>query len=226
MRFAPYSFSKINTYLKCPRLFWFKYVKGYEEPATPAMEFGKTVHRIIGEMIDTKRLPDLNLEFPDEKTAMLAQKMITISKNFLGSLNIVHEFGAELSFGLTKDFKLTEFDSGEALFHGIIDYVAIIEGVDDLIQLVVDWKTGFSRNDPLQLELYMLAFETRYQTKGVFVNLRNGNVQLVEKDETAKEKLFNLVYMIEGDELFEQNVGRQCKRCYFEEICQGGVENE
>lgn len=227
MRFAPYSFSKINTYLKCPRLFWFKYVKGYEEPAMPAMEFGKAVHGIIGAMIEEKRLPDLKLEFLDEKTVKLAKKMILTAQNFLNSLSIIHEFGSELSFGLTREFQLTEFDGEDAIFHGIIDYAAIIEGVDEPVQLVVDWKTGFGRNEPLQLELYMLAFETRYPTKGAFVNLRNGNVQLIEKDEEAtKEKLFDIVNQIESDEIFEPNVSSKCKKCYFKEICQGGVSDE
>lgn len=228
MKYAPYSYSRISTYLQCPRRFFFKYIEGYSEPPTEAMEFGKLVHETVSSVIEYKDYPDSFYDL-NEKDQAVVDKMLDTALNFRRNIGIIYEYGCEIGFGLDKNLETVDFASQEAIFRGVIDYLILFDDFDKYAKLLVDWKTGYSQPDKLQLEFYSLVFKDdipKKAVKGAFVNLRTGKVEIVEPRENITEIFWNTIETIENDEAFEPKEGSWCKYCAFKDICKGGCENE
>jgi len=195
MKYAPYSYSRISTYLQCPRRFFYKYIR-------------KLVHETVSNVIEYKDYPD-NFYNLDEKDQAVVDKMLDTALNFRRNIGIIYEYGCEIGFGLDKNLETVDFASQEAIFRGVIDYLILFDDFDKYAKLLVDWKTGYSQPDKLQLEFYSLVFKDD-----------------IEPRENIVETFWNTIETIENDEVFETKEGSWCKYCAFKDICKGGCENE
>jgi hypothetical protein len=142
MSVAPWSFSKIKAFEKCPRQFYhLKVVKDYKEPETEAMLYGTDFHEACELYIrDGKDLPG-RFEF--------ARPMLEAIKAKPG------EKLCEYELGLTEDLEPCGFKDENVWFRGIADLIVL----NGDTAWVIDYKTGRNTRyaDTGQLELMALA---------------------------------------------------------------------
>ena len=142
MSVAPWSFSKIKAFEKCPKQFYhLKVVKDYKEPETEAMLYGTDFHEACELYIrDGKDLPG-RFEF--------VRPMLEAIKAKPG------EKLCEYELGLTEDLEPCGFKDENVWFRGIADLIVL----DGATAWVIDYKTGRNTRyaDTGQLELMALA---------------------------------------------------------------------
>ena len=142
MSVAPWSFSKIKAFEKCPKQFYhLKVVKDYREPETEAMLYGTEFHEACELYIrDGKELPG-RFEF--------ARPMLEALKAKPG------EKLCEYELGLTEALEPCGFKDENVWFRGIADLIVLHEDT----AWVIDYKTGRNTRyaDTGQLELMALA---------------------------------------------------------------------
>jgi len=142
MSVAPWSFSKIKAFEKCPKQFYhLKVAKNYTEPETGAMLYGTEFHEACELYVrDGKELPG-RFEFArgmlDALIAKPGEKL------------------CEYELGLTEDLQPCGFKDENVWFRGIADLIVL----DGDTAYVVDYKTGRNTRyaDTGQLELMALA---------------------------------------------------------------------
>ena len=142
MSVAPWAFSKIKAFEKCPRQFYhLKVVKDYTEPETEAMLYGTDFHEACELYIrDGKELPG-RFEF--------VRSMLEAIKAKPG------EKLCEYELGLTEGLEPCGFKDENVWFRGIADLIVL----DGDTAWVIDYKTGRNTRyaDTGQLELMALA---------------------------------------------------------------------
>jgi len=142
MSVAPWSFSKIKAFEKCPKQFYhLKVVKDYTEPETEAMLYGTEFHEACELYIrDNKELPG---------RFGYARPMLDALRAKPG------EKLCEYELGLTEDLEPCGFKDENVWFRGIADLIVL----DDDTAYVIDYKTGRNTRyaDTGQLELMALA---------------------------------------------------------------------
>ena len=142
MSVAPWSFSKIKAFEKCPKQFYhLKVAKDYTEPETEAMLYGTEFHAACEEYVrDGKELPG-RFEFARDMLDALIAKP--------------GEKLCEYELGLTEDFQPCGFKDENVWFRGIADLIVLDGGT----AYVIDYKTGRNTRyaDTGQLELMALA---------------------------------------------------------------------
>jgi len=119
LKFAPYSFSKINTFVQCPRKFKYSYIDKLPRGETDktALYKGSALHNILE-------------NYPNAGTHKLAPKYQPIIDKFLKSKYLHYlerESVKELSIGLTPQLTPCEYKDKSAMFRGFIDYFTIID---------------------------------------------------------------------------------------------------
>ena len=205
---------------------------------TPALEHGKAVHTCIAEP-PTEGVPEnvrqesevarntYDLDTPGDSTKIIPMgtELLTPDEDALfGFCGIVE--GHELPFALTAEWEPVGFDSSEAVFRGIIDYLRLsVIGNRVVDALIVDWKTGSSKADKFQLDGYALYcllvfrspvtaefFYTKSNTKDIY---RYSPEDVLILADELREHLFDLV----SAEDFPMTPGKHCNWCSFKEEC-------
>ncbi len=215
----PYSFTKISTYIRCPRWYKFSYVDGKPEFRADTFSLGSEVHRAIAHFLQTGEIKiDDSQLLPSQ--ADLARTMV---KKAVGMLDVLGQVVAvEHRFALDDFANPVGFDDPSALVRGIIDLVTVDSGG----YYIWDWKTGKSRKaDALQLRLYMLAGSVLFGDEIIgagFVYLPSAKTEIIYNDYTldsAWRTLMDLINKIEGDTAFSPNPGTHCYYCPHATYC-------
>ena len=227
--------SKINTYLKCPREFKYRYVDEIEVEPNEYMELGTNVHLIAEKY--AKIYGDNPQENPRYYLDLIArQEKINVDEIDTHLDSLASFFNTAF---IEKDYKL--FSQEEYLidekhnFSGITD---IILETSDKNLIVIDYKTGSSSSfNKCRLELgyYKMLVESNYDrnviSAGIFFTKDNKLRLLHFKDNDN-----NRIYMCnqelkEGlDTLYEvrKNVNEAkfpkeeqflCRYCTYSSIC-------
>ena len=227
--------SKINTYLKCPREFKYRYVDEIEVEPNEYMELGTNVHLIAEKY--AKIYGDNPQENPRYYLDLIArQEKINVDEidTHLDSL----DYFFNTAF-IEKDYKL--FSQEEYLidekhnFSGITD---IILETSDKNLIVIDYKTGSSSSfNKCRLELgyYKILVESNYDrnviSAGIFFTKDNKLRLLHFKDNDNKRIYMCNQELKEGlDTLYEvrKNVNEAkfpkeeqflCRYCTYSSIC-------
>jgi len=218
MKYAPYSFSRLSEYQRCPRKFYFKYIERLPDLLQEAGRFGKIVHELISYALEKQTFNQAILARLSPAEANEAIDMLEKALQFKQNIPLLEEYGTEIQFAIKASGELTDFNDSNALLRGVIDYAILIEGIDRQIKMLVDWKTGHNPPDPLQLQIYMQAIRDD-NVQGVFVMLRTGKIIIVDKDEKAKEKILRMIKTIEQDKEFEPKPGMHCSFCSYLSMC-------
>lgn len=218
----PLSWSRISTFLRCPKKFYLKYVEGLEEPPTPEMELGSMVHEAIEKLIRESKEEAYKMitESPDYDTA---RWLLRNAEKILQGMQIV---GVEVKFAVDSEFKIVDFNAPEAHIRGVIDLMV----KDGNGYQIYDWKTGWSRPDPRQVLLYAAVLRETGS------NITDAGFFLLRTNEM-------LTFGIDGEELteirnFAVRIGRKiasmkefkpsyngCEFCAFREKCRGDSES-
>jgi CRISPR/Cas system-associated exonuclease Cas4 (RecB family) len=219
MKFAPYTFSKINTYETCPRKFKFQYIDKVSGPFVynEALIKGNAVHSIL------EALPDKhNGKYYDKYKHIVDEFLQTgIGKRYF---EVRHS--KEQRIALNNVLEPCAYNDNNVIFRGIVDYVTIITN----IIILVDWKTGFKKEFTsqsfLQLLLYAIYFFQKYKINDillsyVYIEHNHENTLLLNRSElnNYKNTLLNIVSNIETDLTYDKNITPLCSWCDFMDIC-------
>ncbi len=147
---APWSASKVQTALRCPRLFHYRYVDKIPEPEVmPEARMGKAVHAAIEHAVNGILVPlaidEGRKELDEGDDLERYQALCGSIPAFLGKLD---EFRArrkinrklvEHSLAIRADLSPAQFYAGDAFFRGIVDLAYLY---DDVNVAMVDHKSG------------------------------------------------------------------------------------
>lgn len=150
---APWSASKVQTALRCPRLFHYRYVEKIEEPETmPEARVGKAVHLALEHVLQGRSLEEAVSEarkqLEGEREAARFDSMGAGIEAFIGRMGQfrrrrrVHRELVEYTLAVREDLTPTQFYAGDAFYRGIVDAAYLF---DDDSLAVIDHKTGERR---------------------------------------------------------------------------------
>lgn len=135
-----WSYSKLKNYDTCPRKYNEIDLKKnplFVEPVEPGgpLDWGNRVHQAMKAALEGRApLPPEMVDYQPWVDRVLAGP---------GKLFV------EQKYAITKDFKATQWFAPNVWFRAIGDAVRI----DEIVALILDWKTGKVLNDPIQLML-------------------------------------------------------------------------
>ncbi len=150
---APWSASKVQTALRCPRLFHYRYVEKIAEPETmPEARVGKAVHLALEQVLQgtslAEAVSEARKQLEGEREAARFDSMGAGIEAFIGRMGQfrrrrrVHRELVEYTLAVREDLTPTQFYSGDAFYRGIVN-AAYLFDEDSLA--VIDHKTGERR---------------------------------------------------------------------------------
>jgi CRISPR/Cas system-associated exonuclease Cas4 (RecB family) len=243
---APWSASKVQTALKCPRLFHYRYVERVPEPEVmPETRIGKAVHAALELCLGGTPLGDAAAT---ARTALEGEiergRYDGLVAGLPGFLTRIEEFrrrrriGRELiehQVALRDSFTPTAFYAGDAFYRGVLDLGFVYD--DNLA--MIDHKTGV-RSMRLgvveQLEGYaVLAIAAFRAVRRIWLGVHwvaAGDVTWAEPisprdvDHVLKPRLLGNIeaaaLAVEGGP--RPNPGVWCERCSYRSVCPAGLE--
>jgi len=239
---APWSASKVATALRCPRLFYFRYVEKVPEPEVmPEARIGKAIHAAIEKVLQGAPVAEATqlarAVLPDEEDrARFDQLGASIGpfsekiREFRRRRRIQRQL-VEYSLAVREDMSVTQFYSGDAFYRGILDVGYLY---DDDALAVIDHKTGIrypgARLDD-QLEGYAVLAALGFRTVrrvwlGVhWVAERTMEwMRPLEQTEISERLVPNLLDNVEAAALAvsdgpRTNPGWHCDRCSYRNLC-------
>ena len=177
----PESYSSIKTFRDCPRQYRAKYVDRdlpYEQ--SPAAERGDRIHAGMEAMVCGAQD-----HIPDEPV------VTANAKRFLDVLRIDRlvdrgwRIFTEDQVAITENFEKLDYHDKRAWLRGRLDLVLIPPDPERMSTVVVDWKTGKTPGDRLQLEVataLLLPYCGKGRYLGVFAYLDQGRMERFEFD--------------------------------------------
>lgn len=216
MHYAPYSHSKMTSFLTCPMRFKLTYIDKVKPERKPDyLQRGIDVHEILS--CYPKSTSEIVNRFLESEVGKKYDQVLR------------GDTRREVRIGLSNDFALQKY-STKSLVNGIIDLIYIKDGVVHL----VDWKTGKvpASQDWSQLETYSLAFlhDNPVVLSYVYVDQCIENTKTVHPDDRPKilAKLRTIINNIEVCDNFTRNISWQCSYCQYSNVCHPekfGLEN-
>jgi ATP-dependent exoDNAse (exonuclease V) beta subunit len=230
MKFAPYSYSRIESF-NCPQKFKLSYIDKIKIPSThDALEKGTRIHQILEFYDDYKKtniLPEF--EYDLIKTDERKKEIEDIALNFMISelgLKYFEEqesIGDEIEFGLDKKLNPVPYNSPLAVMRGKID--KIIKSNNHYT--IIDWKSGkfpderWHSND--QAMMYALWFFRKYKEVDeitatyVYVEHNKEHVYKFKREyiQNYATSYSKKITKIETCEDFYKNETKLCDYCDF-----------
>jgi len=240
LKFAPYSFSKINTFLSCPKKYEFSYIekiKTFEKNL--ATERGSYIHSLFENKTKGK---DTVFNF-DAMSEDDVHACDDIFRNYISSPKGAEYFSgtcetkAEVGFGVKlvgKQLAPCSYYNKGAIFRGKIDH-QIIHG--DLIELL-DFKTGkiSAFPAPLQLVMYSAWAFMKYpdintvRTAFLYVEHLEEKEYIFHRKHfsTLVKKVVEKISQIEKATNFPKNESKLCEYCDYRktDLCEPETNEE
>lgn len=244
---APWSSSKVQTALRCPRLFHYKYVDKIPEPEVMSeARIGKAIHHALEHVlggtplsaaVTTARdlLPEgLERDRFDHLSDGVPRFLERIA-DFRRRRRVGREL-VEFSLAVRENLTSTQFYAGDALFRGVFDVGFLYE---DGNLAVIDHKTG-ARAHRLQisdqLEGYAVLAASWFRSlRRVWLGIHwvgDGEVDWVRPlpmAEVQHDLVPRVLANIEAAALSvhdgpRANPGVWCERCNYRSVCPSGIE--
>ena len=227
-----YSWSRINSFEKCPFMFKMQYIDKKVTEINPIMVVGRVVHDAIN--IYNKHCLKANVENDFdrwEECADLAlakenlpeeyyDETLKMIKSYAQSHSIGLEsvVGSEEEIAINRKFEQVDWNADDVWFRGIIDYLQIM----DLFGKITDYKTGWLMSVPkFQFKIYAWLISkiyphlTKFEVEIDFVRHEFSKSFHVEADEIPEieKRLLGKINKIEMETEFEPTVGEACNYC-------------
>lgn len=241
-KFSPYSHSKIETWIHCPKKFEWNYIiKPPSEPVVnPVLEKGTLFHGILEfhviDKLDEFELSDTFKALTKKDAENIIGQALDFVEtsetyNWIKSLNGVKVPEQEIFLG--PDLKPVN-SLEESLVRGFIDLIIFDEKSKSCY--IFDWKTGGKSKEDLkkwpkskdQLELYAVWAHQTYdvehiETAFIYVEHDHMTKYVFEKSDMSglKNKIKDKINNIETDKSFKKNLSQLCAWCDFKEPCLG-----
>jgi len=241
------SYSKINTFLECPKKFYFQYILKLPSKPKYYFSFGETIHQILEFMYN----PKLN----SSTIIPRLEKLVSLVDEYWigeGYWDETQEIEAKnearriiLEYYKKNIFSYRPAFSVEERFSFNIDNIQITGKIDRIDKLpsinnfeILDYKTGndiFTNPDrvdfisKLQLIIYSLGFNQKYNQEVKSVgwyflrkNIRT-NVNINETDYIDAKALIVKVYNEIMNENYFKCQGMKCQYCDYIEKCNSDI---
>lgn len=227
INYSPYSFSKIDTWERCPYKFKLKYIDKIRISFEPnlALSKGSFLHYCIEKNTNGKEYATTAI-FTEEEKNKAIKILSQFTKSKLCQSYLSGKGKHEVDFGILKVkdiFKVTNFENINAIFKGKIDY--LFQKNNELY--ILDWKSGkyIEQDDQRfdQLLLYAIWGFLKFEN----INLINCSFVYIEHLKENKisyqrdnlknyiEKYIQAISKIESDELFDKIESKQCEYCEY-----------
>jgi ATP-dependent exoDNAse (exonuclease V) beta subunit len=244
LKYAPYSFSKINTQTHCPQRFKLQYIDKIRTPwnTSPALEKGSFLHKILETKLENGDVKSAieNFNFTEFKSykELLPEIKKALSNDAFTEYMTESKRYVEKSFGLyfkDNELLLSTYKKdpvlGNPTIRGYIDL--IIEKENEI--LIVDHKSGSLKSDmdKMQLNIYFLVAALMFPKIDKFTiqydfiehNKIVSTVLYRSDFNNIKTSIIKTLYNIETDTEYKK-ITKFCNWCpYFGEHCDG-VSNE
>ncbi|TWO23131.1 Dna2/Cas4 domain-containing protein [Campylobacter hyointestinalis] len=222
----PLSFSRLDTYLKCKRRYYYKYIKKIKESRfydRDALDFGTLIHEALEEYFKQSSAKFDKSEFL--KIYSKYQKDTTL-KSEIFKLKL-DEFASSQNSHFKDGFSVSECEKKiEAKFDGIF-----IKGKIDRVDIngndiwLIDYKSGKADEKSLQLAFYELLYQAKFDktAKGYFYSFDDNKFTNSKADiDKLIEVLDELKKMSNSQIPFSQNT-KHCDICPYESLCLRGL---
>jgi hypothetical protein len=244
---APWSASKIQTALRCPREFHYKYVDKLAEPETmPDTRIGKAIHVAIEQALGGMpaaqaavlgRAALEEADFPrfDGLSAAIAPFLERLD-GFRSKRRVNRQL-IEFEVAVREDLTATHFHASDALYRGIVDAGFLY---DDSTQLaIIDHKTGFriaSHRIAEQLQGYAVLSAAQFRgVRRIWLGVHwvaDAEVEWtppLEQQEIRERTMPDLLNNIEAAALAvadgpRPEPGLWCGRCGYRSVCPTAYE--
>jgi len=243
LSFKTFSYSQLETYLRCPLQYKYQYLLNIPTPPQAATSFGTTIHQTLQQFyqvyqknpaVDHKKLLEIYYQkwIPLGYSSSIHERRMKKEGEAM-LLKFYENFH-------TKDIKIIDL---EKLFKLKIGPGIIISGKIDRVDLlnnnkieIIDYKTGKIPQEKeiknsLQLSIYALAAK-----EPLLYNKRLSQIKLtfyfldetkkislepkIDQINKVKEKIKEVVKKIKEDTVFPPQVGVWCDFCPFKMICE------
>ncbi len=217
-RFAPYSFSKINLFKKCPKAYQLRYIDQLPSLKWPHLEFGKAVHSAVeSRFLGKGENPLAVLDFDDQ---LLAEEMVGKAMDYAAFNDVIL---IEQPIAVDEALLPVPFDDPAAFFRGMVDLLLrTAEGHYEL----VDLKTGYETPPIDQLLAYSLLIHRNCElmpSTTTYLMLREGQKASWTVDPSAVDRYWDslreLVSIIEATTVFHPTPNDTCPFCDFIHRC-------
>lgn len=210
-----WSYSRFATYALCPLQFAEKFLTGWKDPGSKAMDRGNDVHK-AAELFVTNRADTLPREVMQNPVVL---KVMQEARALPADTKQV-----EQQWGYTTDFRPTGYFAGDTWFRSKLDLGIMYE---DMTYEDVDWKTGrrYGTSED-QMELQALSVMARLApvkhvtTRLVYIDETGPNpFEFAEYPATHREKLAtkwrSKVSPMFADTVFAPRPNEKCRFCPF-----------
>ncbi len=236
LKYAPYSFSRINTWASCPKKFDYQYVQKIGKfQDSLALSRGKLIHSMLEHNGNMKAVKESDDFRQVKKSNILSkedyQECIQVYKTFkegkIGKwIDARTQMFNELPIAMDKTMEVVPYNNSEnnVIFRGYIDKIV---REDDLL-ILIDYKTGkYKPQMPFTQLMYygislfsQLPFD-KILMMNVFVEHNQVNKQILHRDDVKKYQraLLTNIREIETTTKWEKNETPLCGWCQFEDIC-------
>lgn len=218
------SFSRLNTFIKCPRKYAYNYIEKIAQPRafdTSPSAMGNAFHESMKEFYSKFA------KFDSEKfIEIFTQKAKIFGVNELDTLVFVKKIKLEVAKILENHEQIWTFEDGEKEFKEVEFNGIKLKGYIDRIdtngtqKCVIDYKTGSVDTKSLQLALYQGLLGVECEAK--FLSVKEA------KFETSKQNLDDLKAQIDEikmsvGENYEFERKNDCVYCPYISICKGEI---
>lgn len=220
----PISFSRLDTFIKCQRRYYYQYIKNVGKPKffnEDNLEFGVNLHEALQKYFESSPYKFNKDEFLQIYTNYEDAQLVL--KNELFKIRL-SKFEKEQNLHFQKGFSVWKRELKiQSEFDGLP-----IEGKIDRVDIngdeiwLIDYKSGNLDNKSLQLAFYEMLYlaEFHQEAKGYFYSLKDNKFEPNNKKIDELSQILNELKELSGSQIcFSQNTKNCSQWCPYQTLC-------
>ena len=220
----PISFSRLDTFIKCPRCYYYQYIKNVGKPKffnEDNLEFGANLHEALQKYFESSPYKFNKDEFLQIYTNYEDTQLVL--KNELFKIRL-SKFEKEQNLHFQKGFSVWKCELKiRSEFNGLP-----IEGKIDRVDIngdeiwLIDYKSGNLGTQSFQLAFYEMLYlaEFHQEAKGYFYSLKDNKFESSNKKIDELSQILNELKELSGSQIcFSQNTKNCSQWCPYQTLC-------
>ena len=220
----PISFSRLDTFIKCPRRYYYQYIKNVGKPKffnEDNLEFGANLHEALQKYFENSPYKFNKDEFLQIYTNYEDTQLVL--KNELFKIRL-SKFEKEQNLHFQKGFSVWKCELKiRSEFNGLP-----IEGKIDRVDIngdeiwLIDYKSGNLDTQSFQLAFYEILYlaEFHQEAKGYFYSLKDNKFESSNKKIDELSQILNKLKELSGSQIcFNQNTKNCSQWCPYQTLC-------
>lgn len=220
----PISFSRLDTFIKCQRRYYYQYIKNVGKPKffnEDNLEFGANLHEALQKYFESSPYKFNKDEFLQIYTNYEDTQLVL--KNELFKIRL-SKFEKEQNLHFQKGFSVWKRELKiQSEFNGLP-----IEGKIDRVDIngdeiwLIDYKSGNLDTQSFQLAFYEMLYlaEFHQETKGYFYSLKDNKFEPNNKKIDELSQILNELKELSGSQIcFSQNTKNCSQWCPYQTLC-------